>query len=68
MLTNAALSDSPHGTPERKWAVGEKVLCRYLNSEHLYYEAKVMFLKELPGGNIGYGIHYPVYFDGLERI
>ncbi|KAI3416051.1 Mortality factor 4-like protein 2 [Globodera pallida] len=65
----ALTAANPHGhPPDRKWAVGEKVLCRYLNSEHIYYVAKVMFMKELSGGDSGYGIHYPGWSNRHDEV
>ncbi|KAL3097893.1 hypothetical protein niasHS_000628 [Heterodera schachtii] len=66
---SSSMSTNPHGHPtDKKWAIGEKVLCRYLNSEHIYYEAKVMFLKELSGGDVGYGIHYPGWSNRHDEV
>ena len=67
-LTEKALADSttsidghPVHEPSKKWNVGDKVLCRYMHAENIYYEAKIMALKTKEG-EIAYAVHYPVYF------
>jgi hypothetical protein len=50
-----------HGD-DKKWATGDRVLCRYMNAENIYYEAKIMSLKE-KGGESAYAIHYPVNYS-----
>jgi len=67
-LTEKALADSTTSTDghpvhevTKKWNVGDKVLCRYMNAENIYYEAKIMSLKTKEG-ETAYAVHYPVYF------
>jgi hypothetical protein len=44
---------------DKKWSPGERVLCRYMHADNIYYEAKVTGLKE-KDGEPAYSIHYPV--------
>jgi len=45
-----------NGSSSGIWQLGDRVLCRYVNSE-IYYEAKIISVDVVDGQNI-YGIHY----------
>lgn len=72
-FTEKALADSttidghPVHEVNKKWNVGDKVLCRYMHAENIYYEAKIMSLKN-KDGETAYAVHYPGWSSRHDEV